>query len=154
MKSACRHCGSPLKHSFCDLGMSPLANSYLTEAQMDQPETFYPLHAYVCSDCLLVQVGEFESPDSIFNDYAYFSSYSQSWLEHARAYARGGDRRFSLDRSTQVIEIASNDGYLLKNFVEAGIPALGIEPAENVAAVARRAGHPDGGGFFGTETRA
>ena len=151
MKNVCRHCGSPLKHSFCDLGMSPLANSYLTESQMDQPETFYPLHAYVCSDCLLVQVGEFQPPDSIFNDYAYFSSYSQSWLDHAQAYAQEVIPRFSLDRSTQVIEIASNDGYLLKNFVEAGIPALGIEPAENVAAVARQQGIPTETAFFGAK---
>ena len=151
MKNICRHCGSPLKHSFCDLGMSPLANSYLTEAQMDQPETFYPLHAYVCSDCLLVQVGEFQPPDSIFNDYAYFSSYSQSWLDHARTYAQRAIARFSLDGSTQVIEIASNDGYLLKNFVEAGIPALGIEPAENVAAVARGQGIHTETAFFGAK---
>ena len=151
MNSVCRNCGSPLKHSFCDLGMSPLANSYVTEAQMDQPETFYPLHAYVCSDCLLVQVGEFQPPDSIFNDYAYFSSYSQSWLDHARTYAQEVIPRFSLDRSTQVIEIASNDGYLLKNFIGAGIPALGIEPAENVAAVARQQGIPTETAFFGAK---
>jgi SAM-dependent methyltransferase len=131
--------------------MSPLANSYVTEAQMDQPETFYPLHAYVCSDCLLVQVGEFQPPDSIFNDYAYFSSYSQSWLDHARAYAQEVIPRFSLDRSTQVVEIASNDGYLLKNFIDAGIPALGIEPAENVAAVARQQGIPTETAFFGAK---
>lgn len=131
--------------------MSPLANSYVTEAQMDQPETFYPLHAYVCSDCLLVQVGEFQPPDSIFNDYAYFSSYSQSWLEHARKYAEHVIPRFALDRSTQVIEIASNDGYLLKNFIGAGIPALGIEPAENVAAVARQQGIPTETAFFGAK---
>jgi SAM-dependent methyltransferase len=151
MSGSCRNCGSPLKHSFCDLGMSPLANSYLTEAQVERPETFYPLHAYVCSDCLLVQVGEFEPPDAIFNDYAYFSSYSQSWVDHARKYAQEVIPRFSLDRSTQVIEIASNDGYLLKNFVGAGIPALGIEPAENVAAVAREAGIPTETAFFGAK---
>jgi SAM-dependent methyltransferase len=151
MKNVCRHCGSPLKHSFCDLGMSPLANSYLTEGQMDQPEIFYPLHAYVCADCLLVQVGEFQPPDSIFNEYAYFSSYSQSWLDHARTYAQEVIPRFSLDSSTQVIEIASNDGYLLKNFVEAGIPALGIEAAENVAAVARQQGIPTETAFFGAK---
>ena len=98
MKINCRHCGLPLKHSFCDLGMSPLANSYLTEDQVDQPEVFYPLHAYVCSDCLLVQLGEFRPPDSIFSDYAYFSSYSQSWLDHARAYVQDAIARFSLDR--------------------------------------------------------
>nr|WP_255528988.1 class I SAM-dependent methyltransferase [Mycobacterium sp. OAS707] len=147
----CRHCGLPLKHSFCDLGMSPLANSYLTEAQLDQPEIFFPLHAHVCSECLLVQVGEFEAPDTIFNDYAYFSSYSQSWLEHARAYAKDVIARFSLNQSTQVIEIASNDGYLLRNFVAEGIPSLGIEPAENVAQEARRLGIPTETMFFGSD---
>ena len=151
MTGRCRHCGLPLKHSFCDLGMSPLANSYLTEAQLDQPEIFFPLHAHVCSECLLVQVGEFESPDTIFNDYAYFSSYSQSWLEHARAYAQDVIARFALNRSTQVIEIASNDGYLLRNFVAEGIPSLGIEPAENVAQEARRLGIPTETMFFGSD---
>lgn len=151
MKNGCRHCGLPLKHSFCDLGMSPLANSYLTEAQVDQPEVFFPLHARVCSDCLLVQVGEFQPPDSIFGDYAYFSSYSQSWLEHAQVFAQDVIARFSLDDSTQVIEIASNDGYLLKNFVAAGIPALGIEPAENIAAVARQQGITTETAFFGQD---
>ena len=131
--------------------MSPLANSYLTDAQVDQPEVFFPLHAYVCSDCLLVQVGEFHAPDSIFSDYAYFSSYSQSWLEHARAYSQDVIARFSLDGASQVIEIASNDGYLLRNFVAAGIPALGIEPAENVAAEARRHGIPTETAFFGQD---
>jgi SAM-dependent methyltransferase len=150
MNLNCRHCGMPVKHSFCDLGMSPLANSYLTEDQIDEPEVFYPLHAQVCSNCLLVQVGEFRPPDSIFNDYAYFSSYSQSWLDHARVYAQATMGRFSLDSSKQVIEIASNDGYLLKNFVSAGIPALGIEPAANVAAVAQQHGIPTEVAFFGT----
>jgi len=131
--------------------MSPLANSYLTDAQVDQPEVFFPLHAYVCSDCLLVQVGEFHAPDSIFSDYAYFSSYSQSWLEHARAYSQDVITRFSLDGSSQVIEIASNDGYLLRNFVAAGIPAVGIEPAENIAAEARRHGIPTETAFFGQD---
>ncbi len=145
----CRHCGLPLKHSFCDLGMSPLANSYLTQEQVDRAEVFYPLHAYVCSDCLLVQVGEFEPPDSIFSDYAYFSSYSQSWLDHARAYALEVMARFSLDGSKQVIEIASNDGYLLQNFVSAGIPSLGIEPAANVAEVAQQRGIATEVAFFG-----
>jgi 2-polyprenyl-3-methyl-5-hydroxy-6-metoxy-1,4-benzoquinol methylase len=131
--------------------MSPLANAYLTEGQLAQPETFFPLHAHVCSDCLLVQVGEFQPPDTIFSDYAYFSSYSQTWLDHARAYAQEVIARFSLDRSTQVIEIASNDGYLLKNFVAQGIPSLGIEPAENVAAVARQQGIPTETAFFGAK---
>ncbi len=147
----CRHCAAPVKHSMCDLGMSPLANSYLTEGQVDQPEVFYPLHARVCANCLLVQVGDFTPADSIFTDYAYFSSYSTSWLEHARRYAEAVTERFGLDGSKQVVEIASNDGYLLKNFVSAGIPALGIEPAANVAAVAREHGIPTEVAFFGTE---
>jgi 2-polyprenyl-3-methyl-5-hydroxy-6-metoxy-1,4-benzoquinol methylase len=151
MSMNCRHCGVPVKHSFCDLGMSPLANSYLAEAQVDQPEVFYPLHAYVCSNCLLVQLDEFKDPDAIFGDYLYFSSYSQSWLDHARTYVQDVIERFGLDESKQVVEIASNDGYLLKNFVEAGIPALGIEPAANVATVANEQGIPTEVAFFGTE---
>ncbi|GLP73556.1 methyltransferase [Mycobacterium antarcticum] len=151
MSVSCRHCGLPVKHSFCDLGMSPLANSYLTEDQAEGAEVFFPLHARVCSNCLLVQLDEFEAPTEIFGDYLYFSSYSQSWLEHARAYAETVMERFSVDASKHVIEIASNDGYLLKNFVEAGIPALGIEPAANVAAVARANGIPTEVAFFGTD---
>ena len=131
--------------------MSPLANSYLAEDQIDLPEMFFPLHARVCSNCFLVQVGEFERPDAIFNDYAYFSSYSQSWLDHARAYVQDVIARFSLDYSKQVVEIASNDGYLLKNFVSAGIPALGVEPASNVAAVAQQNGITTEVAFFTTE---
>ena len=131
--------------------MSPLANSYLAEDQADQPEVFFPLHAKVCSNCLLVQVGEFQPPDSIFSQYLYYSSYSQSWLDHARAYAQDVIARFSLDSSNQVIEIASNDGYLLRNFVSAGIPALGIEPAANIAAEAQRCGIPTEVAFFGTD---
>jgi 2-polyprenyl-3-methyl-5-hydroxy-6-metoxy-1,4-benzoquinol methylase len=151
MNVDCRHCGMPVKHSFCDLGMSPLANSYLAEDEIEHPETFFPLHARVCSNCFLVQVGEFERPAAIFNDYAYFSSYSKSWLAHARAYVQDVIARFSLDRSNQVVEIASNDGYLLKDFVSAGIPALGIEPASNVATVAQQNGIPTEVAFFTTE---
>jgi 2-polyprenyl-3-methyl-5-hydroxy-6-metoxy-1,4-benzoquinol methylase len=151
MSIDCRHCGMPIKHSFCDLGMSPLANSYLTEDQVDQPEMFFPLHARVCSSCFLVQVGDFERPDAIFTDYAYFSSYSQSWLDHAETYVRNVIERFSLDASNQVIELASNDGYLLKNFVSAGIPVLGIEPAANVAEVAQQSGINTEVQFFTTE---
>ncbi len=151
MSLNCRHCGMPVKHSFCDLGMSPMANSYLTEDQVDNAESFYPLHAFVCSNCLLVQLDEFEAPDSIFSDYLYFSSYSQSWLDHARSYAEAVIDRFSLDADNHVIEIASNDGYLLKNFAAAGIPVLGIEPAANVAAVAQQLGIETEIAFFGTE---
>ncbi|MCV7171932.1 methyltransferase domain-containing protein [Mycobacterium manitobense] len=150
MSINCRHCGLPVKHSFCDLGMSPLANSYLSEAEIDRAEVFLPLHTYVCSNCLLVQLRVFEAPDSIFSDYLYFSSYSQSWLDHARSYSLAVIERFGLDASSQVIEIGSNDGYLLKNFVGAGISALGIEPAANVAAVAQQHGIPTQVAFFGT----
>ncbi|GCE36409.1 hypothetical protein Rhow_001775 [Rhodococcus wratislaviensis] len=150
MSTLCRHCGTPLRQSFCDLGMSPLANSYLTADQLDRRELFYPLHAYVCSKCCLVQLAEFESAEFIFTDYLYFSSYSQSWLDHAQSYVRDTTARFHLDSSKQVIEIASNDGYLLQYFVESGIPVLGIEPAENVAAVARQRGINTRVDFFGT----
>ena len=131
--------------------MSPLANSYLSPDQLDCPEVFYPLHAYVCSNCLLVQLAEFESAEHIFGDYLYFSSYSQSWLEHARKYVGSAIERFSMDASQQVVEVASNDGYLLQYFVQAGVPALGIEPAANIAAVAEEKGIPTKVGFFGTE---
>jgi SAM-dependent methyltransferase len=151
MNLNCRHCGMPVKHSFCDLGMSPMANSYLTEDQVDDAEAFYPLHAFVCSNCLLVQLDEFEAPDSIFSDYLYFSSYSQSWLDHARKYAEAVIDRFSLSADNRVVEIASNDGYLLKNFAAAGIPVLGIEPAANVAAAAKQLGIETEIAFFGTE---
>ena len=149
MNTNCRFCESPLEHSFCDLGMSPLANSYLTADQLNESEVFYPLHAYVCSTCFLVQLAEFKSAEFIFSDYAYFSSYSQSWLEHARNYSRSVIDRFNLDGTSSVIEIASNDGYLLQNFVDAGIPCLGIEPAKNVALVALGRGINTRVGFFG-----
>ena len=122
---------------FADLGMSPLANSYLTAEQANAMEPFYPLRAYVCSQCFLVQLEQFETPDHIFSDYAYFSSYSTSWLEHSKRYAEQMIERFGLDESSQVVELASNDGYLLQYFRERGVPVLGIEPAANVAEVAR-----------------
>ena len=149
---ACRHCGTPLDHSFCDLGMSPLANSYIEPDAASNMERFYPLHAFVCSKCLLVQLQEFESPQQIFGDYAYFSSYSESWLAHARAYVENVTARFGLSRASQVIEIASNDGYLLQYFVEKSVPVLGIEPAANVAKVAEQKGIPSRVAFFGTQT--
>jgi SAM-dependent methyltransferase len=151
MATSCRFCYHELKETFCDLGMSPLANSYLAASQLNRPETFYPLHAHVCSNCLLVQLAEFESPEAIFGDYLYFSSYSQIWLDHARKYVSGAISRFSMKPVDQVIEIASNDGYLLQYFVDAGIPSLGIEPAANVAAVAEQKGIPTRIGFFGIE---
>ena len=146
----CRFCGTPLEHSFCDLGMSPLSNSYLSTPELQLPEKFYPLHAYVCSQCFLVQLEAVETPERIFGDYAYFSSYSQSWLEHARAYCDVMTTRLGLTDRHQVVEIASNDGYLLKNFSAQGIPVLGIEPAANVARVAESNGIPTRVNFFGT----
>jgi 2-polyprenyl-3-methyl-5-hydroxy-6-metoxy-1,4-benzoquinol methylase len=149
---ACRHCGTPLEQSFCDLGMSPLANSYIEPDARSNLERFYPLHTFVCSKCFLVQLQEFESPSGIFSDYAYFSSYSESWLEHARKYVDLVTDRFDLSSGSQVIEIASNDGYLLQWFVRKSIPVLGIEPAANVAKVAEQKGIPSRVAFFGTET--
>lgn len=148
-EKACRFCGTILQHTFVDLGMSPLANSYLTPAQLPQMEPFYPLHVYVCEECFLVQLEEFESPDHIFSDYAYFSSYSNTWLQHAQAYAAMATQRFGLGKQSQVIEIASNDGYLLQYFAAKGIPVLGIEPAANVAEAAREKGIQTLVQFFG-----
>jgi 2-polyprenyl-3-methyl-5-hydroxy-6-metoxy-1,4-benzoquinol methylase len=133
---SCRFCGSALTRVFCDLGVSPLSNRYLRADQLMEMEPFYPLTVFVCSECRLVQLGQFQSPEEIFTDYAYFSSYSESWLAHAARYAEAMIRRFRLNAGSQVIEIASNDGYLLRFFRGAGIPVLGIEPAANVAAIA------------------
>ncbi len=148
----CRFCSHGLSESFCDLGLSPLSNAYRKKEDLQSQECFYPLHAYVCSECYLVQLQEFESPAGIFSDYAYFSSYSTSWLEHASNYTEMMIKRFRLGTHTQVIEIASNDGYLLQYFKKHSIPILGIEPAENVAKVASIAGIPTLTKFFGTKT--
>ncbi len=148
----CRFCKTTLQHTFVDLGMSPLSNSYLKLDQLNKAEKFYPLHTYVCEQCLLVQLEEFESPDHIFSDYAYFSSYSDSWLNHAKKYTELMIDRFSLNKSSLVIEIASNDGYLLQFFQEKNIPILGIEPAANVAQVAEFKGIPTLVKFFGVQT--
>lgn len=148
----CRFSGQPLHHSFVDLGMSPLANAYLSAEQLNQAEKYYPLHAYVSENTLLVQLEQFETPDNIFSDYAYFSSYSESWLKHAKAYTEMIVERFGFNQNHQVIEIASNDGYLLQNFVDKGIPVLGIEPAENIAKVAEEKGIPSLIKFFGVQT--
>lgn len=146
----CRFCESPLQNTFCDLGSTPLSNSYLSRDQLLLKEPFYPLHAMICAKCLLVQVEEFEKPESIFGDYSYFSSYSDTWLEHVKKYTLEMVERFGLSEKSQVIEIASNDGYLLQFFLEKKIPILGIEPAKNVAAVARAKGIPTVTEFFGT----
>ncbi|WKZ17919.1 MAG: class I SAM-dependent methyltransferase [Candidatus Jettenia sp. CY-1] len=151
-ENKCRFCKSHLNHTFVDLGMSPLANSYLKTEQLQHMEPFYPLHVYVCKACLLVQLPLFESPDKIFSDYAYFSSYSDSWLKHARDYTKLMVERFGFDLRSTVVEIASNDGYLLQYFKERGIPVLGIEPAKNVAKAAEKAGIPTVVTFFGTQT--
>ncbi len=148
-QSGCRSCGATLKHTFVDLGMSPLANSYIKPDQVSRMEPFYPLHVYVCEKCLLVQLKQFAAPHDIFSDYAYFSSFSDSWLAHAKAYVDMIVGRFRLDRSSKVVEIASNDGYLLQNFVSRGIPALGVEPASNIAEVAKQKGIPTTVAFFG-----
>jgi SAM-dependent methyltransferase len=151
-KTTCRFCGTPLTHVFADLGMSPLANSYLSEEELGQMEPFYPLRALVCHECFLVQLEDYETPDVIFSDYAYFSSYSTTWLEHSRRYAEMAVERFGLGERSQVVELASNDGYLLQYFVERGIPVLGIEPAANVAQVAREKGIRTMVKFFGRAT--
>ncbi len=148
-RPACRLCGQPLARSFVDLGMSPLSNRFLAADQLGAMEPFYPLHAYVCDGCLLVQLEEFEAPAQIFGDYAYFSSYSESWLRHAEAYCAAMIRRFGIGPQAQVVEIASNDGYLLQYFKRAGVPVLGVEPARNVAAAAEAAGIPTRCAFFG-----
>jgi SAM-dependent methyltransferase len=148
---ACQGCGAPLTRTFVDLGETPLANSFVP-ADCADPDPTYPLHARVCGRCLLVQVDTSVKPADIFGDYAYFSSYSDSWLAHCRAYAGMVIERFALSANSKVVEIASNDGYLLTNFVAAGIPCLGIEPAANVAEVARGKGVPTEVAFFGAET--
>ena len=151
-QTSCRFCGAPVEAVFADLGMSPLANSYLPPERANGMEPFYPLRALVCGRCLLVQLEEFETPEHIFSDYAYFSSYSSSWLEHSHRYAEQTIERFGLDESSHVVEIASNDGYLLQFFHERRIPVLGIEPAANVAKVALQKGIPTLVEFFGRAT--
>lgn len=149
---ACRFCDSELHQVFVDLGMSPLANSYLTMADLQKMEPHYPLCIYICDRCYLAQLPVFETPEGIFTDYAYFSSYSDSWLRHAKAYTDLMIERFGYNQSNFVIELASNDGYLLQYFKEKSIPVLGIEPAKNVALAANEAGIPTLVKFFGTDT--
>jgi SAM-dependent methyltransferase len=145
----CRICGAPLRHTFVDLGASPLCESYLRPDQLNDMEAFYPLHVFVCERCFLVQLQEYVRPEAIFSEYAYFSSYSETWLEHARAYTNQVVPRFGLDSASLVVELASNDGYLLRNFVARGIPVLGVEPAANVAQVATGLGVRTRVAFFG-----
>ncbi len=147
---SCRFCRTTLANTFADLGVSPLANSYLQAADLQKVELFYPLHAYVCPSCFLVQIEEISSPFEIFSDYLYFSSYSESWLEHAAGFAREAIGSFNLNSSSRVVEIGSNDGYLLRFFKEAGVGVLGVEPAENVAEVAIGKGIETVSRFFGS----
>lgn len=148
----CHFCGTSVRHTFVDLGMSPLCESYLIAQQLNEMEPFYPLHVLLCENCFLVQLQEYVSAESIFGEYAYFSSYSESWLAHAKAYTKKMIERFALGAKSQVVELASNDGYLLQYFVSAGIHALGIEPAANVAAVAVKKGVPTLVKFFNRES--
>lgn len=151
---ACQYCGDALHVTWADLGLQPLANDYRADAAAARREPVFPLHARFCTSCYLVQVGSAVPREAIFSDYAYFSSYSASWLEHCARYADAMIARFGLGPSSLVVEIASNDGYLLRYFARAGIPVLGIDPAENIARVANAAGIPTEVAFFGTETAA
>ncbi len=146
----CRHCGMPLEHTFLDLGFAPLSNAYLSQAGLTKPEKYYPLKVKVCTHCWLVQTEDYAQVDELFStDYAYFSSTSSTWLAHAAAYAQAMIKRFQLGANSHVIEVASNDGYLLKNFVSAGVPCLGIEPTASTAAAAEELGIPVLREFFG-----
>ncbi|AWI87475.1 SAM-dependent methyltransferase [Methylobacterium sp. DM1] len=149
---SCRACGAALTRTFCDLGLSPLANSYVTPERRHRGEVLHPLHAYVCDACWLVQLEAFESPEAIFSDYAYFSGFSAGWLRHAEAYVDAMIARFGLGLESKVVEVASNDGYLLQYFVRRGVPVLGVEPAANVARAAVERGVPTEVAFFGRET--
>jgi 2-polyprenyl-3-methyl-5-hydroxy-6-metoxy-1,4-benzoquinol methylase len=149
----CRFCAAPLSHVQCDLGLSPLANSYVKFENANEAEKLYPLKVWVCDQCFLSQLEEFESPDAIFSDYLYFSSFSTSWVEHARRYCQMMVERFHFDANSQIIEIASNDGYLLQHFKAKGISVLGVEPAANVAKVAwEQKQIPSVVKFFGVQT--
>jgi SAM-dependent methyltransferase len=148
----CRSCGADLHTTFVDLGFSPLSNSYVPFDTADIIEPFYPLHAYVCERCFLVQLEAFETAERIFSDYAYFSSYSDSWLAHSKHYAREAADRLNLGPESLVVEAASNDGYLLQYFKERNIGVLGVEPAKNVAVVARERGIPTECVFLGRDS--
>src|SRR5579859_3847831 len=148
----CRLCGAELTRTFVDLGMSPLCESYVPQARLDDPETFYPLHVRLCENCLLVQLPAYVPGEDIFSDYAYFSSYSDSWVAHAKRYAETMTGRLGLTGDSLVTEVASNDGYLLQHFHAAGIPVLGVEPAANVAEAARARGIRTEVRFLGADT--
>jgi hypothetical protein len=148
----CRLCGAELTRTFVDLGMSPLCESYVDPSRLDAAETFYPLNVRICDSCLLVQLPAYVAGEDIFSDYAYFSSYSDSWVAHARNYAEMMIGRLGLTPDSLVTEVASNDGYLLQHFHARDIPVLGVEPAGNVAEVARERGIRTVVEFLGTET--
>jgi C-methyltransferase C-terminal domain/Putative zinc binding domain/Methyltransferase domain len=150
--TTCRFCQTPLRQTFVDLGMSPLCESYIRADQLNAMEPFYPLHVKVCESCYLVQLPEYVSREYIFSEYAYFSSYSDSWLKHASNYVEMISRRLKLGTESLCVELASNDGYLLQYFVEKGIPVVGVEPAANVAEAAEKKGVPTLVKFFGIET--
>lgn len=152
MSYNCRFCDTNLTHTFVDLGATPLANSYLKAENLDKAEPFFSLHVRVCENCFLVQIPALETPENIFTDYLYFSSFSKSWLEHAKNYCEKMSERFGLNEESQIVEVASNDGYLLQYFAEKNIKVLGIEPAKNVAEHAVKKGIPTITKFFGTET--
>src|SRR5271163_4142943 len=147
----CRFCGATLRRTFVDLGMSPLCESYPSAADLNRGEVYYPLHVYVCEECFLVQLEQYESAENIFSDYAYFSSYSESWLKHAENYCNKMASQFGLNEKSLVVEVASNDGYLLQYFAKQNVPVLGIEPAANVAKVAVEKGVPTLVKFLGAE---
>ena len=147
----CRFCGGAL-HAFVDLGMSPLCESFLASEQLNAAEAFYPLAAHVCADCFLVQLQEYVAPEAMFTEYAYFSAFSDAWLDHARRYTDAMTAKLALSAKSRVIELGSNDGYLLQYFVAKGIPVLGIEPAANVAVAAEKRGVATRVAFFGTAT--
>lgn len=152
-RTTCRFCATELRHTFCDLGMSPVSNAFVRRSAANAMEPFYPLHAYVCEECFLVQLGEFQNREEIFDDqYAYFSSVSESWLAHCQAYVESMIERFGFGAASQVIEVASNDGYLLQYFKARGVPVLGIEPTANTAAAAMQKGIDTRVCFFGRET--
>ena len=147
----CRFCGTQIEHSFVDLGMSPLCQTHILPSELNKYETFYPLHAFVCTECWLVQLDEFVSPEEIFSNYDYFSSFSSSWVEHAKKYTEKMTSELALHGTSLVVEIASNDGYLLQHFVDTNIPVLGIEPAANVAEAALEKGIRTTVQFFGEQ---
>ncbi|MDZ4722480.1 MAG: class I SAM-dependent methyltransferase [candidate division Zixibacteria bacterium] len=148
----CRFCAAPLRHTFVDLGMSPLCESYVKAEDLNKQELFYPLHAYVCEKCFLVQLDDYVPREHIFTEYAYFSSYAESWVQHAKTYVEMITKRLGLTTSSHVVELASNDGYLLQHFLPLGIPILGIEPAANVAKAAVERGVDTRVLFFGEQT--